>query len=107
MSHCPLVPSLVKDYAKYFDFADVCGKTPNEKDRPSAKTKQSDRRPESNADFALQAARARVIAMCHECKFRRRLYSRKMFTVYQEEKIIDYLDSFIYTCDTEVPTEVI
>ena len=25
-----------------------------------------------------------------------------MLTVYQEEKIIDYLDSFIYTCGTEI-----
>ena len=52
--------------------------------------------PEGDADFALQAAKTRV-------KFRRLLYSPKMLRVCKEEKITDYLDSFVYTCGTEIP----
>ena len=88
---------------KFHAFADIYGQEPDEKDRPSLKKRIEKKDQTKQADFQLQASKARIIAKCHECNFPRLLYSRKMLSKVDEDALNDYLDVNLFVCGTEVP----
>lgn len=93
---------ILQSSEKYFDFNDLYGQEPNEKDRPSLQQIRKEKTV-NKADFQLQVSKARIIVKCRECGFPRLLYSRKKLDTKEELEIRDYLSCNMYICGTEVP----
>ena len=92
----------LKSLDKYYDFDELYGQRPNEKDCPSM-NRLASKNTAKKADFQLQASKARLAVKCRECNFPRLLYSRKKLLEDDELSISDYLTQVLYVCGVEVP----